>query len=215
MKLVKLVNGEPQPEPKGFEVTVHGYTAMIRCPCGMVWTTTVPSPGQQQEETCPSGCGHGIDMDARPVVEVDWLDLPPLEDTLKGLTYPTPEALRNVFKMSPDDICAARERAGLPVIKEFRDSLEPHVREETDAEFRERIFREGRNPVQRGYVGVGFDWFCLPCSFDWFCLPCSLGYYSPDVERSDDQMRPLCRCGLVLSGAEPQPPGLRWVGDGD
>lgn len=52
-----------------------------------------------------------------------------------------------------------------------------------------------------------------PAGFDWFCGVCLLGYYSPDVERSDADSNPLCRCGRILNGAHEQPPGLRWVDD--
>jgi len=169
MKLVRLIGGKPAPEAK-FEVTVHGYSMMIKCPCGTVWTTTVPGPGRQREEMCPSGCGHGIDVDARPIMEVQWVDLPPpgpLEDVLRNLTYPVPEVLRNAFRI-PE----------------------------------ERFHRE---------------YLCepVPAGFDWFCGVCRLGYYSPDVKRSDADSNPLCRCGRVLNGSHEQPPGLRWVGEDD
>lgn len=227
MKLIRLVDGKPQPEAK-WEVTVHGYSMMVKCPCGTVWTTTTPSPGQRREEMCPSGCGHGIEMDARPVPEVEWVEIPrparwvDLEQTLKDLTYPGPRI--PMFPPVPtalgEDVREAIERAEPEKVKPVRKL------EETDAEFRERLLAMGRTaaleagiPVQEAPMPPGAQLASAGSQtvvgFDWFCGFCLLGYYSPDVARSDDQMRPLCRCGRVLNGAHEQPPGLRWVGEDD
>jgi len=35
--------------------------------------------------------------------------------------------------------------------------------------------------------------------FDWYCPPCGVGYYSLEVEASDERMHPLCnKCGKRL-----------------
>jgi hypothetical protein len=263
MKLVKLRDGEPLPESKDFEVAVHGHSMLVKCPCGMVWTTTTPSPGQRREEMCPGDCGHGIDMDARLGADVEWpvpvfvdsgafsevdfpqgvptvvkpitaaewagrlatmLDLaqvrlPPIADTLKGLT----------LTRLADDVkdAVVRLEPGIPVREapmppgaqmvdkpawmsaEVLQRLRPALLQQSLAEFRIRLRRLGSEEVfLREYLGKPG-----PAGYDWFCAFCLLGYYSPDVERSDAEMRPLCRCGRILNGSGEQPEGLRSAGD--
>jgi hypothetical protein len=92
MKLVKLLNGEPVaagPSVK-FTLSADESELLLECSCGTMWTARVPAEGKRTESLCPRGCGGGVDIDRRPQLEfLDGLppDLPPIEDTLRGLTY--------------------------------------------------------------------------------------------------------------------------------
>lgn len=87
MKLIKLRNGEPVPAGPSVKFTMDptGSELLRTCICGAAWTVQVPPEGKRVDSYCPRSCGGGVEIDRRP--EIDWLDLPPMEDTLRDLTY--------------------------------------------------------------------------------------------------------------------------------